>query len=257
MKLLKKLFLFMATSPFVSAFFTVFVPGIFLVIYFNFYCQSSGKDVTYYQQNCAFGLIIGFIIFAVLALINFKVIGPRITMADVKENELVLIIYPAPGNEIKIYKKPLWGRYLKTVIRFPANWVAEVKKGDENYYHTGINIIIKSDVRLFISLTFNFIFSGPFKAEDLYFKFMDGRILDEVDVDKFIVEDISNLNLSGETYAEMIEYAKSYYCGKMTKNQLITCILGTIKAPKLFFNVATIGLTVKKVKFNNSTLIEE
>lgn len=257
MKLLKKLCLFMAGSPLASAFFTVFIPGAFWLIYFNFFCQSSGKDVAYYQENVAFGIIIGLILFVILAVVNIKVIRPRITLVDLKENELALIHYPAPRNEVEICRKSLWGRYLKTIIRFPSNWVAVVKKGDENYFHAGITIIINSNVRLFISVTFNFVFSGPFEAEDLYFKFMNGRISDDVDVDKFMVETFSDLNLSGDTYLKMSQDARSYYSKNLSKRDFIDCISHTIKFPKLFSNVAATGLTIEKVKFNYSTLIEE
>lgn len=255
MKLLKKFYLFIVWAPMSAAFFIVFIPSAFALLQFVIYCEKTDKENSYFRDHFFLGLIIAITLFVLLAFINYMVIKSKITKVSVKVNELTLIHYPAPGNEVEIARRSVWGKYLKSIIKFPLNWGVNLHKGDENSFYMLITIIVNSEVRLFIPVTLNFIFSGPFKANDLRLKLMNGYIHDEVDVDKFITEKFNSLNLSGETFSKMTQDAKSYYNKNMSKREFIDCMQHNIKFPKLFSNVASTGVTIGKPRFNYSTLL--
>lgn len=253
MKLMKKYFLFVADVPVGGAFFTVFIPGILAIFFYLIYCINIGLPVANYEEAFLQGAITCVVLFILLAIVNTVVAKTKITAFKSKTNELSL--FHLPGDKVEILNHSKWGKYPVTSIKFPVNWGVELKKGDENSFYMLITIIVNSEVRLFVPVTLNFIFSGPFEANDLRLKLMDDRILDEVNIDKFITEKFNSLNLSGEVFSKMTQDAKSYYNKNMSKREFIDCMQHNIKFPKLFSNVAATGVNIGKPRFNYSTLL--
>ena len=237
------------------AWFEAFVPTAIGLLSFIIFCENTDKDTAYFKENFWFGLFISIAIFLVLGIINYSVAKSKITPLSLKANELALIHLTGPRNIVEIAQKSVWGRYLKSIIHFPLHWNIEVKKGDENRFHTGINIIVNSDVRLYVPITFIFIFSGPFVAEDLRSKFMGECILDYVDVENYLLETFKDLNLTGEIFRKITQDAKSYHDENISKREFINCIQHAIKFPKPFSNVADISFDIGKPRFNYSTIL--
>ena len=103
----------------------------------------------------------------IFGLISKRIIKKKITVFEIKPDQLVLLHHPDTKKEF--YKQPFWGKVPSTIIQLPKGW-GEIKAGDkktENWY-VSFNLN-EEELLVIVPLTITFLFVGHWHAKDFSF----------------------------------------------------------------------------------------
>lgn len=251
-KLIKRYFLAIAENPIENALIigVVLFAVSLIIIIAKFGSANESID------PCRTALTICVFITVVLAFINVVVTSLKTTSFSQNKNKIILVYFP---DGTKIYKKPIWGKYLYRIIKLPNEWLLPLADQVEQNHKIVVNlkIRIKKQIAVF-KIELDFWFNDEFKPEELGAMLICSKVNENFRCFYFCecIEKIFNdYNLQDTNQTTLKTIIVERLHTPKSEDVLIKKIEEELSFPSTLFSNASIGATVLNAQLSLASFL--
>lgn len=239
-KLIKRYFLAIAEKPIKNAIITGVVLLIICLVVVFVKFGSADESI----NPCRTALIICISVTTVLTFINVVVTNLATTSFSQNGNKIILVYFP---DGVRIYKKPIWGKYLYQIIKLPNEWILPSNQIIQtNRLIMDFKVKLNKQIAVFrIELYFSLF--EEFKAKELNTMLINSKANENFSCFDFcecIEKIFSDYNLRDGKDKLLEKIIKDWFDTPETKKELIGKIKENILFPPTLFRNTAVTIDV-------------